>query len=329
MKLESARELKQELYEPLRGRGGLSPQETVEVSVPAERTVDVPLLQPSLALGIAPQPGGEFHLAVRVQHRDLMSSARLDAIHQAARGEIDVRYVGRLTKLSATETLRTRPVRPGLSVGHYAITAGTIGAFVRLNGADEPRLLSNNHVLADEDRGTIGDAILQPGQLDGGEDDQDRIANLERFIALDPAAVNRVDAALAVLDDPGDIDPALPGIGHVRQTLAPEHADQVVKLGRTTGLTHGSVSAIEVDNVIVEFSTGALRFDGQIEISGTASGPFSLGGDSGSLVVAADDPRAVGLLFAGSDQGGPKGYGVTYANPIGAVFGALDIGRLW
>jgi hypothetical protein len=328
VRLESVRELKQELYEPLRVRGGLVPQETLEISVPAERATDVPRIQPSLALGIAPQSGGDFRLAVRVQHRDLLQSARLQAIHQAAHGEIDVRYVGRLTKLSTPETSRMRPLRPGLSVGHYAITAGTIGAFVRLRENGEPRLLSNNHVLADENRGAVGDEVLQPGQIDGGQRGEDRIGTLERFVELDASIANHVDAALATLDDPADVDPSLPGIGDVRYTLDPEDAHEVTKLGRTTGVTHGSVSAIEVDNVIVEFSTGPLRFDGQIEISGTAAGPFSFGGDSGSLVVATGDPRAVGLLFAGSDQGGPEGYGVAYANPITAVFEKLDVGGL-
>jgi hypothetical protein len=36
------------------------------------------------------------------------------------------------------------------------------------------------------------------------------------------------------------------------------------------------------------------------------AGPFSRGGDSGSLVVDADN-KAVALLFAGGDQGGANG----------------------
>jgi hypothetical protein len=288
----------------------------------------VPYIQPSLALGIAPQPSGDFRLAVRVQRRELLGSARLEAISKAARGEIDVRYVGRLTKLSTSETSRTRPLRPGLSIGHYAITAGTLGAFVTLDGEDEPRLLSNNHVLADENRATIGDEVLQPGQIDGGRQSEDRVGTLEKFVPLQLSAINGVDAALAALDNPAEVEAAVPGIGHVRGIILPEEAVEVVKLGRTTGLTRGNVSAIEVDTVVVEYSTGAMRFDGQIEISGTAAGPFSLGGDSGSLIVTGDDARAVGLLFAGSDQGGTEGFGVTYANPIAAVFGELDVSGL-
>jgi hypothetical protein len=67
-----------------------------------------------------------------------------------------------------------------------------------------------------------------------------------------------------------------------------------------------------------------LKFDNQVEIEGAGSGPFSQGGDSGSLIVDAGH-RAVALLFAGGDQGGSNGQGLTYANPIRAVLDALKV----
>lgn len=329
VRLESARELKQELYEPLQVRSGLRPQEAPVVSVPAERTIDIGGAQPGIALGIAPSGPRDYRLAVRVQHRDLLKSARLEAIERAARGEVDLRYIGRLTKQGGDPGARQRPITVGCSVGHYVITAGTLGAFVRLDGEDDPRVLSNNHVLADENRGNPGDEILQPGSLDGGRSGADRIGVLERFVRLETAAVNDVDAALALVDSNVEIDPDIPGVGHVRDLASVEEIERVAKLGRTTGRTEGRVSAIEVDNVVVDFSTGTLRFDEQIEISGTPDGPFSQGGDSGSLIVADGEPQAVGLLFAGSDQGGPDGFGVTYANAIAVVLDRLVVTELW
>ena len=62
----------------------------------------------------------------------------------------------------------------------------------------------------------------------------------------------------------------------------------------------------------------------QIEIEGDGAEPFSRGGDSGSLVVDAG-LRAAALLFAGGDQGGSNGQGLTYASPIGQVYEALDL----
>ena len=58
------------------------------------------------------------------------------------------------------------------------------------------------------------------------------------------------------------------------------------------------------------------RFEDQI-----ITGPMSEGGDSGSLLVDADELKAVGLLFAGS--AGPTG--VTIHNPIDEVLGLLGV----
>jgi hypothetical protein len=102
----------------------------------------------------------------------------------------------------------------------------------------------------------------------------------------------------------------------------------VAKLGRTTGLTRGRVTAFEVDNVIVQFGIGLLRFDGQFEVEGVENDAFSRGRDSGSLIVEAGTRLAVGLLFAGTDIGGTSNQGLTYANPIGLVLQALRA-TLW
>jgi hypothetical protein len=332
VQLSSVRDLKRELYEPLTPLGGLQAQQVPSVSVPAERTADVALVLPGIALGVAPgTSANEYRLAVRIQHRDLIGSSKLAGIEKAARNEVDVSYVGELTKQAEppSSSHRMRPVRPGTSAGHYEITAGTLGAFVRVDGSDQPHLLSNNHVLADENRGAVGDEILQPGVLDGGQSGTDRIASLQRFVALDAAGVNYADAAIAALDDGVEFEASIEEIATTGAITPAEDVERVVKRGRTTGLTHGLVTAIEVDNVVARFSTGNLRFDNQIEIAGAGMTVFSRGGDSGSLIVDESSGDAVGLLFAGSDQGGPQGTGVTYANPLDAVFQRLSVAGLW
>lgn len=62
---------------------------------------------------------------------------------------------------------RYRPAPGGCSVGHFRITAGTLGIVLRRNG--KLGILSNNHVIADSNEASIGDRILQPGPHDGGE----------------------------------------------------------------------------------------------------------------------------------------------------------------
>lgn len=323
VELSSVRELKQELTEPVPHTGGIRPQ---VANIPAERASDVARVQPAIALGVAPgRRSNDYRLAVRIQSRDFLSGSRINAITRAARNEVDIDYIGLPIKRSS----RQRPIHPGVSVGHYKITAGTLGAIVRVGIDGKARILSNNHVLADENRAAPGDEILQPGVLDGGQVGQDRVAILDKFVRLTKNRANKVDAALAVVDSNIDFDPSIPNLGRFTEIVRPENVINVAKLGRTTGLTRGRVTAIEVDAVAVRFSTGILRFDGQIEISGTSkTKPFSDGGDSGSLIV---DPRrqaAVGLLFAGSDQGGANELGVTYATPLDVVFDQLGVAGL-
>jgi hypothetical protein len=282
----------------------------------------------AIALGVAPAAGpGDYRLAVRVQGAE-PSAERLALIDRAARGEVDVRRIGRVIAQSEPGSGRQRPVEVGASVGHFAITAGSVGAFVRVEDDERARLLSNNHVLANENQGRRGDEILQPGPADGGRMGADRIATLERFVELDTAGVNEVDAALALLDDGIEFVNEIGGDPLASEPAAPEEVEAVIKQGRTTGLTRGSVSAIEVDGVSVSFSAGTLVFDDQVEISGR-DGAFSAGGDSGSLITDEATRRGIALLFAGSEQGGPGGTGVTYGNPLTAVFARLQITGVW
>jgi hypothetical protein len=150
------------------------------------------------------------------------------------------------------------------------------------------------------------------------------------MVRLKKTGINQVDAALAAVAGGIDFEAGLLRAilaGQDRQLagLGPEFVDEgtvVHKLGRTTGATDGRVTAFDVDNVVVAYDSGNLRFDNQIEIEGTGSASFSDGGDSGSIIVDGK-MRAVALLFAGSDTGGANGLGLTYANPIRTVLSSL------
>ena len=93
----------------------------------------------------------------------------------------DVVQTGVIRALQAP-TDRFRPAPGGVSVGHVAITAGTLGCWVTKNG--QKAILSNNHALANSNDAEIGDPILQPGPFDGGNFGQDHIANLTQFVPI-------------------------------------------------------------------------------------------------------------------------------------------------
>jgi hypothetical protein len=279
----------------------------------------------AFALGVAPSNRG-FRLAIRIQHRAFVESPKIEQIKRQAHGEVDVKYIGRVHVRAAGNRTRERPLRIGYSVGHYKITAGTLGAFVRSRPGGVPAILSNNHVLANENRARVGDAILQPGNYDGGKNPADAIAKLGKFIRLRRNGTNLVDAAIATVNEGVKIDEVtLKGIGKLKGVSAAAAIARmrVRKTGRTTGATRGRITAFELDRVMVDYDAGTLRFDNQLEIEGDDA-PFSSGGDSGSLIVDSDN-LAVALLFAGSDQGGEHGHGTTYANPINPVLDALDV----
>ena len=207
---------------------------------------------------------------------------------------------------------RIRPAPAGVSVGHKDVSAGTFGALVR-EGSDV-YILSNNHVLANENRGTPGDPILQPGKYDGGRPDRDSIAQLSDFVPLEAEATNTVDAALATPIVRDDVAPEVLHIGRVKGDADAEIDLVVRKSGRTTRLTEGRVTATDV-TLRVWYSEGSLVFTDQFLI--TARGGFSGPGDSGSLVVDAQN-RAVGLMFGGSPI-------VTVANRWANVVKALKV----
>jgi len=280
----------------------------------------------TIALGVTRASTGEYSLAVRVQHPLLLEGEEIAAIRHVAKGEVDIKYIGQVQKRQAPwYQQECRPVRIGCSIAHFKVTAGSVGGFVK-SSAQTPMILSNNHVLANENDAAVGDAILQPGAFDGGQNPGDRIGTLTQFVPLNFSAVNTVDCAVATLDgtafDSKNLD-LLGSLSGVR-TSPIDVGDVAAKIGRTTGVTHGTVTAIELDNVTVGYDNGSATFNSQIEIEGAGSLPFSRGGDSGSLIVDQNN-LAAALLFAGGETGGTNGMGLTYANPIEAVLQALGI----
>ena len=261
----------------------------------------------------------------------------------------DVLEVGELRALQ-TRTERWRPAPPGVSIGHYRISAGTLGCIVRDRATAGRLILSNNHVLANENDASEGDPILQPGPADGGQIAPDAIARLLRFVPVNfegessapgsclplawifhslqklgwkkltrqielktVAASNLVDAAVAQpLEDDLLADDIL-DIGQVRGTTPPALGMTVRKSGRTTGLTGGQINLVDTTVVVNYSGSRTARFENQILTSA-----MSQGGDSGSLLVAANAELAVGLLFAGSDR-------VTIFNPIQVVLDMLQV----
>lgn len=298
---------------------------------------------------------GAPKLGVVVLVKSKLPESELEALHIVPKNldgvVTDVIEVGDLKLLG--RTAGGVPAQPGVSIGHYKITAGTFGAVVKDRKTGEPLILSNNHVLANgtdgrDNRAKVGDPILLPGPHDGGTLEKNIIGRLHRFKPVEKiytqstcmkaasaefwvnalcqmlapnyvirvlkhnSSGNIIDAAVAKPVNPDKINPQIMELGTVRGVAQAEVGMEVVKSGRTTGVTTGTVKAV---NATVQVGMGdgeEAVFEDQIIAT-----PMSQGGDSGALVLNSDR-RAVGLLFAGSDK-------TTVFNKIQNVMQQLDI----
>jgi hypothetical protein len=225
---------------------------------------------------------------------------------------------------AAKERSRMRPARPGCSIGFAFsgaeagnVMAGTFGAVVEAGG--KRFILSNNHVLANQNALPIGSTIYQPGLLDKNAPASDAIAKLSKFIPLAAGHANQVDCAIAeVAEDKLVSSSVLPKVGKLKsgQPLAAAVSMKVEKTGRTTGYTAGVIHDVSA-SVKVGYDIGTLTFSDQIIIFG-GSASFSDAGDSGSLIVDQAAKRPVGLLFGGSTA-------YTIANHIEDVLDQLKV----
>ncbi len=316
----------------------------------------------------------------------------------------DVYEVGELRALSQPRD-RVRPIQAGVSAGHFRITAGTLGVMVRDRTTGDLLLLSNNHVFANNNEAQVGDAVLQPAALDGGQLPADMVARVERFVplrfiedaveepppatptqpppqpkpierppttppspnelsgcspigmavtalnalasatgsaqrvttasaasaqsaapvsaAVTPLVVaqavtpdNALDAALARPLNQQMFNNSILNVGAVTGTKPAALGMRIRKMGRTTGLTTGTVTLLNA-TISIGYSTSrgerTARFTGQVLTTS-----MSQGGDSGSLIVDEFENRAIGLLFAGSGQ-------ASVFTPIDIVLAALNV----
>lgn len=264
----------------------------------------------------------------------------------------DVVETGRF-RLLVENSGRYRPAPPGVSIGHYLVTAGTFGAVVYDRQSGKPLILSNNHILANRTNGADGrarqgDPILQPGPYDGGHTDKDVIGILERFVPLrykeEPATcpvaaglewymnsllrVYRPTYSLRLfrltetynLVDCAVAAPTDPGL------ITPE----ILKIGPVRGTAEAEPGMpVKKCGRTTDLTTGTVRYTHatvSVDIGNNEEAFFeeqfitdamSRPGDSGSLVLD-DKNRAVGLLFAGSDT-------YTVCNRIQNVLDALAV----
>jgi len=203
----------------------------------------------------------------------------------------------------------------GTSTGNdNECASGTLSCVVTKGGTEY--FLSNNHVFARENAASNGERIDAPGRYDGHPRcaQTPQIGTLAAYQNISFSGNNVVDCAITKPSaglayskvEAGGYQPAT-------STVAASVGLACKKTGRTSGLTTGSVQAINV-TIQVQYSAGVATFTNQVQFPGS----FIRSGDSGSLAVTASGNNPVALMFAG-------GSGGSFGNPINSVLSALAI----
>jgi hypothetical protein len=269
--------------------------------------------QPRLTVGVHHRDDGTYGVAVRVQESSEQADAQIaEIVSEHGAENVDIRVTGAIRGLGLKDV--NRPLIIGCSCAHRRVGTGTLGCVVKRDG--RVFLLSNNHVFGRTNGAAVGDPIIQPS-FDDHPDELLVVASYAERVDLVSSGNNEVDAAIAELD---------PTIAADRTTLVGFNASlrpptggplpkSVHKIGRSTDLKDGTVSASALIPISVSIGGRSFDFINQIEITSLGA-PFSDDGDSGSVVFA-DDGTLIGLLFSGN------GSTTSYANPIEVVFAKL------
>lgn len=206
--------------------------------------------------------------------------------------------------------------------------AGTLTALARRKGDDGMYGLSCNHVTGGCGTTRPGTPVVMPGIQDVDEEyrqihvvgDHESVAEMRQGLPSVYDTTKNRDLAFFRLRDPAQLT-SMQGSGqnaydtpkYFENDLQPRMP--VKKWGRSTGFTTGEISSINQDDEPIPYQVesfygpmysqtfkGTVYFHQVIEVTPDSSKPFSLGGDSGSLVVTNfrnKVERIVGIVIAG------------------------------
>ena len=251
---------------------------------------------------------------VNLQNNELcMIPSEIDGV------QTDVFECGEIVKMVGLKE-KVRPIKPGYSVSHGKVSAGTIGGIFYDKDGDTV-ILSNFHVLTPDGKAKIGDIIYQPGTMDTTEnlifkgwvrplDQLPYIATLKNHSNISSIGTNTHDSAIAIIHPElvksGFVNTIYPQLGKPLSGFGTvEVNNNVYKLGRTTGFTTGKILS-KSTTFKIPYDFGLATFTDCI-----ISTAMSQGGDSGSIGIN-EKMQAFGLLFAGSQK-------VTIYNPISNI----------
>jgi hypothetical protein len=161
-------------------------------------------------------------------------------------------------------------------------------------------ILGCNHLLAVNGRVPLGEADLVSAEFVGTE--RTIVGNMKYHYVKLHGGDNSVDCAMVCLPQPNHgLTTFADELRLSRDSsIIPDVGMPVTKYGGITGPTDGKIVDTQVD-LYVDYGFGTFLFRDQVMIDGRNSDkPFAAAGDSGSLVVHADNKQAMAMIFAES-----------------------------
>jgi hypothetical protein len=206
-----------------------------------------------------------------------------------------------------------RPLKGGIQIGNGTGALGTLGCLARRTSDGATVALSNHHVMFALGKG-VGDKIGQPNLSESCCCTCGEVGTIAAGAIPTGGVAGRVDGAIATLKSGIGSVQEINQIGVIAGTAQAIFGETVRKVGRTTGLTTGTVTAVSDP----ASSTSGPTYVNQVRVAPIAGVPkFSDSGDSGSVIVNASN-QIVALLWGGNT-------GPSVANNIADVLAAFGI----
>ena len=206
-----------------------------------------------------------------------------------------------------------RPLKGGIQIGNGSGALGTLGCLAKRTSDNVTVMLSNHHVMFASGKG-VGDKIGQPDLCESCCCSCGEVGTIAAGSIPAGGVAGRVDGAIATVKAGIGSIQEINQIGVIAGTAAAVFGETVRKVGRTTGLTTGTVTAVSDP----ASSSSGPTYINQVRVAPIAGVPkFSDSGDSGSVIVNASN-QVVALLWGGNT-------GPSVANNIADVLAAFGI----
>ncbi|MFN8309234.1 MAG: hypothetical protein U0T73_04675 [Chitinophagales bacterium] len=183
---------------------------------------------------------------------------------------------------------------------------GHIGGFFQFKKGGDIFALSNNHVIADLNRCAKGDPVCRY------KNSNEQLGTLAYWYVIQPGAVNtKPDAAFFKVDR----EQAQPRWYNNHRPKYFCYAEEGLEVQlHTSGESRGIVRGLNRRNTAVEMDGEPYWFENLFTIESLNANPFSIGGDSGSLVYCGDD-YLMGIIVGG-DPSRLISYALPFVNVI-------------